>query len=112
MRAAVLTLLLLLAGPARADDDSDRKNVVGVWRLVSVVYEDAGTKERTPVLGEHPKGRQIATAQGHWLPPVTADGRQMPPNDAQAAQALRSMVPYTGRQRVGGGEGVTEVGAA
>src|SRR2546430_2861409 len=97
MRAAVLTLLLLLAGPAIADDASDAKNVVGVWRLVSVVYEDAETKERTPVLGEHPKGRQIATAQGHWLALVTADGRKMPPHHAERAQALRRMIGCTGR---------------
>src|SRR5262245_7338291 len=75
MRALIGLLLLLgLAGAGRADDASDAKNIVGVWRLVSVVYEDAQTKERTPVLGEHPKGRQIATAEGHWLALVTADG--------------------------------------
>ena len=32
-----------------------------------MVYEDAETKVRTPVLGEKPKGRQIITAEGHWL---------------------------------------------
>jgi hypothetical protein len=112
MRAAVLTLLLLLAGPARADDDSDRKNVVGVWRLVSVVYEDAQTNERTPVLGEHPKGRQIATADGHWLALVTAEGRKIPQNDEERAQALRTMIAYTGRYRVEGGKVITKVEAA
>ena len=112
MRAIVLTLLLVLAAPARADDDSDRKNVVGVWRLVSVVYEDAQTKERTPVLGEHPKGRQIATADGHWLALVTAEGRKVPQNDEERAQALRTMIAYTGRYRVEGGKVITKVEAA
>ncbi|MFL4967226.1 MAG: lipocalin-like domain-containing protein [Xanthobacteraceae bacterium] len=113
MRITVLVLLLLLAArPAIADDASDAKNVVGVWRLVSVVYEDAETKERTPVLGEHPKGRQIATAQGHWLALVTADGRKVPQNDAERAQALRTMIAYTGRYRVEGGKVVTKVEAA
>ena len=108
----ILVLLLLLARPAWADDDSDRKNIVGVWRLVSVVYEDAQTKERTPVLGEHPKGRQIATAEGHWLALVTADGRQVPQTEAERAQALRTMIAYTGRYRVEGGKVVTKVEAA
>ena len=28
---------------------SDAENIVGVWRLGSVVYEDQATKERAPV---------------------------------------------------------------
>ena len=109
---AMLILLLLLARPAFADDDSDRKNIVGVWKLASVVYEDALTKERTPVLGEHPKGRQIATADGHWLALVTADGRKVPQTDEERAQALRTMIAYTGRYRVEGGKVITKVEAA
>ena len=109
---AVLILLLLIARPAWANDDSDRKDIVGVWKLVSVVYEDAQTKERTPVLGEHPKGRQIATADGQWLALVTADGRKVPQNDEERAQALRTMIAYTGRYRVEGGKVITKVEAA
>ena len=113
MRALIGLLLLLgLAVPGRADDVSDAKNIVGVWRLVSVVYEDAQTKERSPVLGEHPKGRQIATAEGHWLALVTADGRKIPQTDEERAQALRSMIAYTGRYRVEGGKVITKVEAA
>ena len=113
MRALIGLLLLLgLAVPSRADDASDAKNIVGVWRLVSVVYEDAQTKERSPVLGEHPKGRQIATAEGHWLALVTADGRKIPQTDEERAQALRSMIAYTGRYRVEGGKVITKVEAA
>jgi len=116
MRAILLVLLplllLLAVRPVFADDDSDRRNIVGVWRLVSVVYEDAETKERTPVLGEHPKGRQIATAEGQWLALVTADGRTVPKTDAERAQALRTMIAYTGRYRVEGGKVITKVEAA
>jgi hypothetical protein len=112
MRAILALLLMLLARPAFADDASDAKNIVGVWRLVSVVYEDAQTKERTPVLGEHPKGRQIATAQGQWLALVTAEGRKVPHTDDERAQALRSMIAYTGRYRVENGKVITKVEAA
>jgi len=109
---SVLAALMLLMRPGLADDESDRRDIVGTWRLVSVVYEDAETKERTPVLGEHPKGRQIATADGRWLALVTAEGRKVPQTDADRAQALRTMIAYTGRYRVEGGKVVTRVEAA
>jgi len=113
MRPLMLVFMLLAAlRPALADDASDARNIVGVWKLVSVVYEDAATKERTPALGEHPKGRQIATAQGQWLALVTADGRKVPQSDEERAQALRSMIAYTGRYRIEGGKVITKVEAA
>ena len=71
----MIALAVLLDKPALADD---MDKVVGVWKLVSVVYEDVQTKERTPVLGQHPKGCQIATAKGRWLALVTGEGRKVP----------------------------------
>ena len=112
MRAILLTLMILIAFPARGDDASDAKNIVGVWRLVSVVYEDEATKERTPVLGEKPKGRQIVTAEGHWLALVTAEGRTVPRTDEERAKALRTMISYTGRYTVKDGKVTTKVEAA
>ena len=96
----------------RADDNELRQKIVGVWKLVSVVYEDQATKDRTPVLGEHPRGRQIATADGQWLAVVTADGRPIPKTDAERARALQTMIAYTGRYRVEGGKVITKVEAA
>src|SRR5690242_21533064 len=115
MRPIVIGLCLVLAlaaTPARADDASDRKNIVGTWKLVSVVYEDQETKARTPVLGEHPKGYQIATPEGRWLALVTADGRKVPQTDAERAQALRTMISYSGRYRVAGGKVPTKAEGA
>jgi hypothetical protein len=111
MRAFVL-LLSLFGLPAQADDNLDRAAIVGTWKLVSVVYEDQATKERTPVLGEHPRGRQIATADGRWLALVTAENRPVPTNDAERARALTSMIAYTGRYRVEDGKVITKVEAA
>ena len=113
MQRILLGLALLLAAvPARADDASDREKIVGTWKLVSVVYEDQESKARTPVLGQHPKGYQIATPEGRWLALVTADGRKVPQTDEERAQALRTMISYSGRYRVEGGKVITKVEVA
>src|SRR6266705_97077 len=111
MRAILTGALMVLATHAFADD-KDKDKIVGTWTLVSVVYEDVATKERTPVLGEHPRGRQIATADGRWLALVTAEGRTVPTTDAERARALQTMIAYTGRYRVEDGKVITKVEAA
>src|SRR3984893_13289794 len=112
MRILPLCLLPLVAVPAHADDAELRQKIVGTWKLFSVVYEDQESKARTPVLGEHPKGRQIATPDGLWLALVTAESRPVPKTDEERAQALRTMIAYTGRYRVEDGKVVTKVEAA
>src|SRR4249919_4378207 len=97
MRAILFCALLLLSVPALA---ADKDKIVGTWKLVSVMYEDAQTKEKTPVLGEHPRGYQIATPEGRWIALVTADGRTVPKTDEDRANALRTMIAYSGRYRV------------
>ena len=109
MRALAFAALLLMSGPAQA---ADKDRIVGTWKLVSVVYEDAQTKELTPVLGEHPRGYQIATPEGRWLALVTADGRPVPKTDEDRAKALRSMIAYSGRYRVEDGKVITKVEVA
>jgi hypothetical protein len=94
------------------DDAELKRQIVGTWALVSVVYEDVASKERTPVYGEHPRGIQIATAEGRWLALMTAEGRSIPKTDADRAQALKSMIAYTGRYRVENGQVITKVEAA
>jgi Lipocalin-like domain len=109
MRAIFVCALLLLGLPAQA---ADKDRIVGTWKLVSVTYEDAQTKELTPVLGEHPRGYQIATPEGRWLALVTADGRPVPKTDEDRAKALRSMIAYSGRYRVEDGKVITKVEVA
>src|ERR1700728_2294881 len=94
------------------NDAEFRQQIVGTWQLVSVAYEDQATRERTPVYGEHPKGIQIATAQGRWLALMTGEGRPIPQTDADRAQALKTMIAYTGRYRVENGKVITKVEAA
>jgi hypothetical protein len=105
-------ILMAISSTAHADDATLRRQIVGTWTLVSVVYEDQATKERTPVLGEKPRGRQIATADGRWLALVTAQDRPVPRTDAERARALQTMIAYTGRYRVEDGKVITKVEAA
>jgi hypothetical protein len=107
-----LAVLLVSSALARADDAALRKEIVGTWDLVSVVYEDQATKERTPVYGEHPHGVQIATPGGRWLALMTGENRPIPKTDEDRAQALKTMIAYTGRYRVENGKVITKVEAA
>ena len=93
-------------------DNELRRRIVGTWSLMSVAYEDQATGERTSVYGEHPKGIQIATSEGRWLALMTAVGRGVPSNEAERANALKTMIAYTGRYRVEGGNVITKVEAA
>jgi hypothetical protein len=106
---ALLLCALLLSSSAFA---GEKEKIVGTWKLVSVVYEDQATKERTPVLGEKPRGYQIATPEGRWLALVTAENRPVPKTDEERAQALRTMISYSGRYRVEDGKVTTKVEVA
>ena len=114
MRAFAFAFLVVLAVPAlaRADDAELRRQIVGTWKIVSAVLEDQTTKEHTPVYGEHPRGIQIATPEGRWLALMTAENRPVPKTDAERAQALKTMIAYTGRYRVENGQVITKVEAA
>ena len=96
----------------KMDDDTLRRKIIGVWKLVSVTYEDVATKARTPALGALPRGRQIITAQGHWITLGTAEGRRTPMTDNERARGLQSMVAYTGHYRVADGKVITTIDAA
>jgi Lipocalin-like domain len=112
MRLVLAALLMSLSSSAFANDAELRQKIVGTWTLVSVVYEDQATKERTPVYGNNPKGYQIATPEGRWLALVTAEGRPVPKTDEERAQALRTMISYSGRYRVEDGKVTTQVEVA
>jgi hypothetical protein len=109
MHVISLLLTLLLASPTFA---GDAERIIGSWKLVSVVYEDGTTKERTPVLGEHPRGYQIATPDGLWLALVTAENRPVPKTVEERARALQTMISYSGRYRIEDGKVITKVEVA
>lgn len=92
---------------------SDPKSqIVGVWKLVSVMYEDQETGIQTPVLGDNPKGYQIATPDGRWLALTTPSVRAVPKTDQERAQAFVRMIAYSGRYRIVGNTITTKVEVA
>jgi cytidine deaminase len=106
---AVLIACALAPRPALADDAS---RIVGTWKLVSVVYQDVATGEKSMPLGAHPVGYQLATAAGRWIAVVNGEGRAIPATEAERSAALLSMIAYTGRWHVEGDKIVTHVDAA
>ena len=91
---------------------NEKSQIVGVWRLVSVMYEDQETKTLTPAFGNHPRGYQIATADGRWLALATPAGRPVPKTDEERASAFRSMTAYSGHYTVEGNKITTKVDVA
>jgi hypothetical protein len=102
-------LAMLLARPA---PPAIERRLVGTWRLESFLLEDAQTKERRAVLGEHPLGYLVFTPEGRVISVVTADGRTAPSTDAERAAAFRSMLAYAGRWRVEGDRFIATVEVA
>ena len=94
--------------PARAGKSSP----VGTWKLVSCIFEDVQTKERTLPYGEHPKGHAILTPEGRLMALITAEGRKAPSTAEDRDVAFRSAVAYSGRYRVDGNQFVTAVDIA
>jgi hypothetical protein len=91
---------------------NEDKLIVGVWKLVSVMYEDQETKTKTPIMGDHPRGYQIATPDGRWLAISTPADRKVPATDDERAQAFRTMIAYSGQYRVEGNRITTKVDVA
>ena len=86
--------------------------IVGTWKLVSVMYEDQATRALTPIMGDRPRGTQIATKDGRWLALATPTGRKVPETDDERAHAFRTMIAYSGRYRVEGSTITTKVEVA
>jgi Lipocalin-like domain len=101
--------VMLLARSAAADEN---EKLFGVWKLVSLTYEDAQTGEQRLYFGQHPKGYLILLPNGRMSAIVTAEGRQAPKTDAERGDALRTMVAYSGIYRIEGDKWITKVDVA
>ena len=88
------------------------RGLVGTWKLLSCVWEDLQTKERTLLYGEHPKGYAILTGEGRLMAIITGEGRKAPRNAEERDAAFRSLGAYSGKYRVDGDTFVTKVDIA
>ena len=86
-----------------------KSSLVGTWKLVSCVFEDIETKERTFLYGEHPNGCAIFTPEGRLMAIITAEGRNVPRTAEDREEAFRSAGAYSGKYRVEGNTFVTKV---
>ena len=86
------------------------ESLIGNWKLVSwqVITED-GVKD---LFGPNPNGHLILTREGRMMAITTAEDRTPGETDAQRAALHKSMLAYTGKYRVEGGEFITTVDAS
>jgi hypothetical protein len=107
--STLLLISIVLRSPAVADD---RVGLTGNWKLLSFYTEDAETKRRNNLYGEHPKGYAALTPEGRLFAVVTADGRKTPQTTDEQAAAFKSIIAYTGKYRVEGNKFIATVDAA
>jgi hypothetical protein len=82
--------------------------LIGSWKLVSwqVIGEDGTAHD---VFGASPKGYLVLTPEGRSIVVTTAAGRVGGMDDANRAALHRSMLAYSGRYRIEGGDFITTV---
>lgn len=92
--------------------NSNDKTLIGTWKLISCVLEDAETKEQKPVWGTNPNGYIVMTPEGRWIVIQTAEGRHPPKNDKDRIAAFKSLLAYSGKYRTEGNKVVIKVDIA
>jgi len=92
--------------------NSNDKTLIGTWKLISCVLEDAETKEQKPVWGTNPNGYIVMTPEGRWIVIQTAEGRHPPKNDKDRIAAFKSLLAYAGKYRTEGNKVVIKVDIA
>jgi hypothetical protein len=105
INAALLTTFAATLLPASAEE---RSALIGSWKLVSwqVIQEDGTARD---VFGARPKGYLVITPEGRSIVVTTAEGRKGGMSDTERAALHKSMLAYSGRYRVEGGDFITKV---
>jgi Lipocalin-like domain len=86
----------------------ERHPLVGNWKLVSwqVIGEDGTARD---AFGRAPSGYLVITPEGRTIVLTTATDRKPGTDDTARAALQKSMLSYTGRYRVEGGDFITSV---
>jgi lipocalin-like protein len=103
--AIAFSLAAMIATAAGADE---RNPLVGNWKLVSwqVIGDDGRPQD---VFGTAPSGYLVLTPEGRSIVLTTASGRKPGTDNAARAALQKSMLSYSGRYRIEGGDFVTTV---
>jgi hypothetical protein len=109
MRILLVTLGLIFTLSSYPQGVADQNPLAGNWKLISdqAVYDNDG-KPRD-VLGPHPKGYLLLTPEGRMMIIASSAGRKPGLSDAERAELWKSMVAYSGKYRIEGGDVVTTV---
>jgi hypothetical protein len=84
-------------------------NIVGNWKLVSLVSEELATGKKTAPLGEHPKGYLIYTPQRRMMALIVHETRSPPKVDEDRINLHKYMISQSGRYTVEGDKVVHHV---
>jgi hypothetical protein len=105
-KAAMAFGVAVIIGTVAVADERNR--LVGNWKLVSwqVMGEDGKPQD---VFGTAPSGYLVITPEGRSIVLTTASGRKPGTDDTARAALQKSMLSYSGRYRVEGGDFITSV---
>ena len=81
---------------------SDYNPLIGVWKLKSIQFEFADTRELADVFGPNPSGYLIHTGEGRMMAILTRSDRAPPTEDSDGSALFKTMMAYTGIFRVEG----------
>jgi hypothetical protein len=85
-----------------------RQDLIGTWRLVSVVNQDAATGEESDLFGPNPIGYLNYAPDGRMMVVQVRSDRRKPagpvPTPAEAEALFRSVLSYAGTYTVDGNE--------
>jgi Lipocalin-like domain len=96
----------LQPGFALADDAA--KQIVGTWKLISMLVKFDGGDAIQPY-GSDPKGRLVITSDGYWITIITGANRGQAKNSDEKAVLLDSMLTYSGKYSIDGDRVTTHV---
>ncbi|QEO18873.1 lipocalin-like domain-containing protein (plasmid) [Acetobacter vaccinii] len=100
------------ASPISVETANLKKNIVGVWGLVSYKVEDKETGKMIDAMGSSPRGRVIFTPNGWVAFNLEGSDRQPAKTDEDRAHLMKTLVAYIGRYRVEGNQWITSVQTA
>ena len=103
MRILALLFLLIIAGPAIAQDAP----LVGNWKLVA--FQTIVEGEPSNIYGAQPKGVLILTREGRAAAIITGETRKAGNSEAERAELYKTVIAYSGKYRIEGKEFVTTV---